>query len=130
MPNARDVKPFALYVTFTNMQQSKEVYKGTIPRSKVAGSIPSNPSNFSTLDFKKSVCIIVKICSDHRLLWRYSYKGIDPALTPDESALHKIVIVIFMSERFKFCACSCKRDQQGNKCRRHTRILVLRFKIQ
>jgi len=34
-----------------------------------------------------SVRVIV-ICSDHRLLWRDSYKGVDHALTPDESILH------------------------------------------
>jgi len=39
-----------------------------------------------------SVRVIV-ICSDHRLLWRDSYKGVDRALTPDESILHKIIII-------------------------------------
>jgi len=52
-----------------------------------------------------SVRVIV-ICSDHRLLWRDSYKGVDRALTPDESILHKIIIiiiirVIFISDCFK-----------------------------
>jgi len=54
-------------------------------------------SNFSTSDCKKinqapSVRVIV-ICSDHRLLWRDSYKGVECALTPDESILHKVIII-------------------------------------
>jgi len=40
-----------------------------------------------------SVRVIV-IGSDHRLLWRGSYKGDDCALAPAESILHKIIIII------------------------------------
>jgi len=42
-----------------------------------------------------SVRVIV-ICSDHRLLWQDSYKGVDRALTPDDSILHKIIIIIII----------------------------------
>jgi len=59
-------------------------------------------SNFSTLDWKKinktfSVRVIV-ICSDHRLLWQDSGKGVDYALTLLESILHKIIIIIIKTE--------------------------------
>jgi len=38
----------------------------------------------------------IVICCDHRLLWRDSYKGVDHALTPDESILQKIIIIIML----------------------------------
>jgi len=47
-----------------------------------------------------SVRVIV-ICSDHRLLWRDSYKDADRALTPDESILHKIMIIIITTTLMK-----------------------------
>jgi len=62
------------------------------------GSIPSSPCHqFFNLGLQKnhqapSVRVKV-ICSDHRLLWRDSYKDVDRALTPDESILHKIIII-------------------------------------
>jgi len=50
--------------------------------------------NFSTPDWKKNQQgWIIVICSDHRLLWRDSYKGVDWVLTSDESSLHKIIIL-------------------------------------
>jgi len=66
---------------------------GTLLRTKIKG-YRFNPEPitafFLTLDFKKcnvatSVRVIV-ICSDHELLWRDSYKGVDCALTSSESA--------------------------------------------
>jgi len=57
----------------------------------------AHANNFSTPCCKKinnvsSVRVIV-ICSDHKLLWQDSYKGVDRALTPNESILHKIIII-------------------------------------
>jgi len=40
-----------------------------------------------------SVRVIV-ICSDHRLLWRDSYKGVGGSSTSPDSILHKIIIII------------------------------------
>jgi len=34
------------------------------------------------------------ICSDHRLLWQDSFKGVGRAITQDESILHKIIFII------------------------------------
>jgi len=53
----------------------------------------SPPQIAKKIDNALSVRVIV-ICSDHKLLWRDSYKGVDRALTPDESILHKIIITI------------------------------------
>jgi len=45
-----------------------------------------------------SVRVIV-ICSDHKLLWRDSYKGVGCASTLPESILHKIIIIVtFLTE--------------------------------
>jgi len=44
-----------------------------------------------------SVWVIV-ICSGHRLLWRDSYKDVDPALTSDESILHNIITIFIIME--------------------------------
>jgi len=64
------------------------------------GSIPSrpcqqffNPGLQKKINKALSVRVIV-ICSDHRVLWRDSCKGVDRALKPDESILHKIIIII------------------------------------
>jgi len=38
--------------------------------------------------------------SDHQLLSRDSYEGVDRALTPDESILSKIIIIIKSINRF------------------------------
>jgi len=55
-------------------------------------------SNFSTLDCKKSTKAlsvrVIVICSDHKLLWRDSYKGVGHASKLPESILHKIIIII------------------------------------
>jgi len=60
---------------------------------------PASTSNFSSQDWKNinkapSIRVII-ICSDHGLLWRDSYKGIDGALTLPESKLLKIINVSF-----------------------------------
>jgi len=63
--------------------------------------LTENPSNFSTPDCKKinwapSVRVIV-ICSDHKLLWLDSYKGVYHALTiPDESKLHARLLLLLL----------------------------------
>jgi len=44
---------------------------------------------------------VIVICSDHKPLWRDSYKGVDRALTPDESIMHKIIIIIIISQSRK-----------------------------
>jgi len=44
------------------------------------------------INYAPSVRVIV-ICSDHRLLWRDSYKDVDPALTSDESIMYEIFII-------------------------------------
>jgi len=51
------------------------------------------------INMAPSVRVIV-ICSDPRLLWRDFYKGVDRALTPDESILHNIIIIIIS---YLFC---------------------------
>jgi len=62
-----------------------------------AQSPAAHASNFSTPDCKKNSVGVIVICSDHGLLWWDSYKGIDHALTPDESILHKMMIIISFS---------------------------------
>jgi len=66
---------------------------------KVVGSISPwqqkqifNP-RLQNINKAPSVRVIV-ICSDHRLLWRKSYKGVDHALTSDKSILQKIIVII------------------------------------
>jgi len=46
---------------------------------------------------------VIVICNDHRLLWRDSYKGVDRALTRDDSILHKIITVIILGENKPPC---------------------------
>jgi len=36
---------------------------------------------------------VIKICSDHKLLWRDSYKGVGRTSTSPESILYKIIII-------------------------------------
>jgi len=55
------------------------------------------PRTAKKINKAPSVRVIV-ICSDHRLLWRDSYKGVDRTLTSDESILHKIIIIRFLNE--------------------------------
>jgi len=43
---------------------------------------------------KNQLSTLSQVNSDHRLLCRDSYKGVDRALTSDESRLHKIIIII------------------------------------
>jgi len=47
-----------------------------------------------------SVRVIV-IFSDHKLLWRDSFKDVDFALTSDESILHKIIIISIIIDASK-----------------------------
>jgi len=56
----------------------------------------AHASSFSTLDRKKNQLGTLSqgISNNHKLLWRDSYKGVDPALTPDESILPKIIIIL------------------------------------
>jgi len=53
-----------------------------------------NPRWQKELTMVSSVRVII-VCSDHRLLWRDSFKGVDHALTSDESVPHKIIIIIY-----------------------------------
>jgi len=75
-------------------------------RSKVVGSILNhtcqqffNPGLQKKLNKALSVRVII-ICSDHRLLWQDSYKDVDPALTLEESILHKMIIMIYRDVTF------------------------------
>jgi len=52
-----------------------------------------NPGLQKKINKAFSVRVIV-ICSDHKLLWRDSYKGIGHASTLPEPILHKIIIIL------------------------------------
>jgi len=79
---------------------------GTWLRTKIKGCgfnpRPPLPAIFQPRIAKKinkalSVRVIV-ICSDHKFLWRHSYKGVDRTSTSPGSILHKIIIMIIYKE--------------------------------
>jgi len=73
-------------------------------KSKIVGSPAAHASNFSTRIAKKinkALSVRVKvICSDHKLLWWDSQKGVGLTSTSPESILHKIIIIIISFSSF------------------------------
>jgi len=69
-----------------------------------------------------SVRVIV-ICSDHKLLWRDSYKGVGYASTLPESILHKIIIILIclLAQVFESNAGNLKKTDLAVRLKLSTR---------